>query len=258
MANLKETLIDVISRIKREREESDIRLRRAMETISFLEAEIAKMKARSDAAWNTLLKDPASKKTLPDSSKVQQFHVKTIADIWVSSSAYQRFLGDVEAVWEKDLQQPQAAIVMLNQQLKNNKFSLGERLRSKLLLAAIHFSVAQEMEACSLANAVIAEIESDWRYTHLLGIAFYLRGRTMLKLEHHMNAYWDFCAALHTKDYEKEVKKYFEITENLILMKESGHDLDEEHVSPLSTPRHSRANSGPMLTLEPETIASPI
>lgn len=209
MSSLKYQILDHFEIVRRERDDALRRLSQAEETIRLLEAEVTTVKYHGDIAYAKVADEQGMSKSQIERIPFVEVTDSTawIDEIWLCSPENKNLLGSVEEKWREHPQNPQSAIILATK-LSDTKPVKQDRLKCKLLLAAVQFSAGSLELACALANDCIRDCGTEPRFKDIAGIGHYIRGRVFAAMKLFLNAHWDFSMAVHTKGYHDKVKNW--------------------------------------------------
>jgi hypothetical protein len=253
MTSLKQELYDTFQSLISERDQLQLEVTQAQETIGHLETEINAIKFHGDAAFAKVAdKMEVARHTfeLVTESTSGSYWLK---DIWLSEPSRAALLGEAEAAWKEKMKNPQNALNIVGKVLKATT-DKSERMICNLFVSAIMLAIGKTEEACAGVNEVLHQCGNDFRYKHLAGIAHYLRGRVFLEIMSLRQAYWDFSLAVFTPGYHEWAKHLQQYTEKRV----SQEDGQEQLPTPATdgsneqSPTDSTSNHRPVLKLAPE------
>ena len=257
MASLKQQLYDTFQALVKERDQLRLEVSQAQEIISLLETEINAIKCHGDAAFDKVAETRKIARHTFELVSEPSPTCSWLKDLWLSDSSNTAILGPAEAAWKENLLNPQKALNLVGKVLTGN-IKQCERIRCNLFVAAIMLATGNTEETCAGANEMLRLCGNDFRYRHLAGIAYYLRGRVFLEINSLHQAYWDFSLAVFTPGYHERVKQLQRHTEILIMQEEDPKKFSTSinDGSKGQLPLETASNSRPLLKLSPEAQVS--
>jgi hypothetical protein len=239
MTSAKQQIFDQFEVVRRQRDAAIRELSLAQETVTILEAEISALKYYGDLAYAKVAVELGpSERQIDRNPEVKVTRATAwIDDLWLCSPENNDILAPAEGAWQKNLHNPQAAILLATEALKTN-LGKKDRLRCKLFLAAIQVSAGTLEPACALVNECIHGCGTDPRYKDIAGVAYYIRGRIFAAMKIYTTAHWDFSMVVLTPNYHELAKKWQGLCETWVYDQESGEPVQEDRAS---TPADSKA-----------------
>ena len=251
MPSLKQQLYDTFQALVKERDQLRLEVSQAQEIISLLETEINAIKCHGDAAFDEVVETRKIARHTFELVSETSSTCYWLKDLWLSGNM--ALLSPAEAAWKENVLNPQKALNLVGKVLNSN-IKQCERIRCNLFVAAIMLATGNTEEACAGANGMLRLCGNDFRYRHLAGIAYYLRGRVFLEIKSLHQAYWDFSLAVFTPGYHERVKHLQHHTEALIWQEEDPKkfSITTTDGSKDRLPLEAASDSLPLLKLAPE------
>lgn len=223
MSSSVEQILDQFHIVCRQRDSLSKQLSQTKDMVKLLEAEIAALKYHADLALAKAADEQGLSKGQIERTSGVKFigPAAWIHDIWFCNPKNADLLGLAEKAWQENMQNPQSAILLITEALKT-KLIKKDRVLCKLFLVAIQLFAASLEPAYALANECIEECRSDPRFTDLVGVACYLRGRIFLAMKIYPEAHWDFSMAVLTPGYHEQAKRWQGHCQSLLLEVEDG------------------------------------
>ncbi|PGH18466.1 hypothetical protein AJ79_00536 [Helicocarpus griseus UAMH5409] len=183
----------------------------AIETVQELENHILEL--------NTLLTEAQAASDAQQLSSGDQFADKSlisdtclpetawIHNTWLCLPANRDFLGHIESHWRRG--QVSFSLNILETLIKKQDINLPERSKLRLLKSAIIFNIYDWQKLMENANAVVelcqASRSSDFStFCELIGIAHFIRGKSLLAMEEWECASWAFSRATSVPGYRRK------------------------------------------------------
>ena len=237
MPSSTQQILDQFHIVRRQKDTALRELSQAQETITVLDAELTALKYHGDLAYAKVADEQGvSKRQIERTPEVKSTGATAwIDDIWLCSPENTNLLGPAEKAWQENLHNPQSAILLVTKALKTKPVK-KDRLLCKLFMAAVQLFAGSLEPACALVNECIKECEADPRFTEIVGMACYLRGRIFVAMKIFPAAHWDFSMAVLTKGYHEQAKTWQGFCESLIIEAEGENSTqyDTESISEAS------------------------
>ncbi|OJJ51142.1 hypothetical protein ASPZODRAFT_11985 [Penicilliopsis zonata CBS 506.65] len=230
-------MLALFHEVVNERNDLDLKLKYALETIKMLQSQIAEydfllLQTQSHMLKKRRQKTPEKQHLGNNNEKppveTHRYH-SWIAGIWLCSADTFNYLEELERLWVQG--QTQRAINAAFRLLATRrKTDVVNKLRCRLFLSAVYHSCQRYHESEKQLEVVIEMLnEPDFSrpsmIKELAGIARFIQGCNWLATGELQAAYWAFARALHTPGYHDRARD---------LQKETVNRCAEEGVQPSS------------------------
>ena len=209
----------------------------ARETITILETELEHVRDQGNEADAQVKMDIklSNASTLTKPATKRDGGELWIDDVWLTTPATSRLLGDAQVAWIQNRQNPQSALTKTTMLLMRPQLNRRDRLLCILFESAVLLSIGRLNDCCARANTIIRECGRDWRLEDLRSIGHFIRGRYLLERRSYRLAFRDFSVAVFADGYRDSAKNFRDQAEAGMFYEVDG--------SMGSRPEHARISS---------------